>query len=315
MLDRWQRVVDIVARLLDVPAGLIMKRIPPEHHVFVSSANPDNPYDLETRFTLNSGLYCDAVMDERRKLTVIDATTDPDWNTNPDLDHGMSFYIGYPLEWPDGSLFGTICILDTKKNDTALSSADLLSEFRDVVVSDLRLLVEMAERKAAQKEVQSARDELELRVVERTQELADANRELEEANTALKVLLGRVEESRSEFEEQVVANVNELISPYVEKLKRHVDDDRARAYLSLLETNLNEITAPFASQLSAKFSRLTPTELEVAKLVMQGKTTKAIADILCTATSTVEFHRNNIRKKCGIRSTSVNLKTYLASLH
>jgi len=308
MLAKWQRIVDILAHLLEVPAGLIMKREPPEHRVFIASAGLDNPYDLQTTFTLDTGLYCDAVMQERRKLLVRDALEEPRWSCNPDLKHGMSFYLGYPLAWPDGSLFGTICVLDSKVNDRAVAYTDLLSEFREVVESDLKFLIEMSERKAAQRALRRARDELEQRVQERT-------RELEEANAALKVLLRRVEGAKAEFEEQVLANVNELILPYLQKLRRRTTDERAQAYLEILESNIEEMTAPFGSHLSAKFARLTPTEMEVAKLIMQGKTTKMIANIMNTATSTVDFHRNNIRKKIGIGSRGVNLRTYLSSLH
>lgn len=70
MLTRWQRVVDILARLLGVPAGLIMKRVPPEHGVFVASRGPHNPYVAGDTFTLDTGLYCDTVMRERRLLLV-----------------------------------------------------------------------------------------------------------------------------------------------------------------------------------------------------------------------------------------------------
>lgn len=307
-LAKWQRIVDMLARLLEVPAGLIMRRTPPEHRVFVASTGRDNPYDLCTSFTLDSGLYCDAVMRDRGRLLVRDAFADPQWNRNPDLKHGMSFYLGYPLTWPDGTLFGTICVLDSKANERAVAYADLLNEFREVVESDLKFLIEMAGRKAAQRALRQSRDQLELRVQERT-------RELEEANAALKVLLRRVESAKAEFEEQVLANVNELILPYLQKLRRRTTDERAQAYLEILEANIEEMTAPFGSQLSAKFARLTPTEMEVAKLIMQGKTTKMIAHIMNTATSTVDFHRNNIRKKIGIGSRGVNLRSYLSSLH
>ena len=334
MLAKWQRVVDILARLLDVPAGLIMKRTPPEHRVFISSANPDNPYRVDDAFTLDTGLYCDTVMRDRSLLLVRDAMRDPSWDTNPDLKHGMVFYLGLPLAWPDGTLFGTICVLDIKTNDRAITYTNLLKEFRDVVESDLRYLVEVTQRRHAQQKLQEARDELESRVLKRTKELAAANEdlrkevetrrqtelslrrreaELEEANTALKVLLQRVEDSRAELEERILTNVNDLIFPYLNRLKRCVKQEKGRTYVDIVETNINELTSPIGKRLSARFSRLTPTELEVAKLVVQGKTTKMIADILNVATSTVDFHRNNIRRKVGIRSARVNLRTYLSS--
>ena len=336
MLAKWQRVVDILAHLLAVPAGLIMRTEPPKHYVFIASASPGNPYDPNTTFTLNTGLYCDKVIRDRRMLLVRDAMEEPEWDQNPDLEHAMVFYMGFPLTWPDRSIFGTICVLDTKTNPHAIAYTDLLAEFKEVINCDLKFLVEMTERKAAQRDLQQTRDELEWRVQQRTEELAGANKglkgeiavrrktekslrkreaELEEANTALKVLLERVENSKVEFEEQILANINELIIPYVEKLKRHTTKEKARAYIGILEANVNEITAPFGSHLSSKFSKLTPTELEVVKLVIQGNTTKKIADILNTASSTVDFHRNNIRRKIGISNAPINLRTYLTSLH
>lgn len=307
IIGKWQRVVDILARIVEVPAGLIMKAEPPEHRVFISSASEGNPYKTDKVFQLNTGLYCDRVMDNREFLVVPNALEDPAWNDNPDLEHGMVFYMGLPLIWPDGAIFGTICVLDLEDNEKARHYADLLQEFKEVVDGDLRLLVELTERARVETELARARDALEIRVKERTAEL-------EEANTALKVLLERVEEAKRETEERILWNIDEQIAPYLDKLKRGNLSKRQRVYLDLLESNLQEIADQFPNRLSTTFSKLTPTELEVAKLVRQGKSTKEIADFMSIAPSTIDFHRNNIRKKVGISSARINLRTYLSSL-
>lgn len=335
MLEKWQRVVDILAAITTVPAGLIMKAMPPKHLVFVTSATEGNPYTLDTSFELDTGLYCDTVMAQRRALVVRDALKDPDWDSNPDLEHGMTFYIGVPLLWPDGSMFGTICVLDTHENEKAIQYTDLVSQFREVVEGDLKFLVEVTERKRVEAELKLARDELEWRVQQRTKELTVANRglrteiairkqaeealrrqeeELKETNAALKVLLARIEQSRREMENQVLSNLNEVVRPYLNKLKRPVELEKQLSCVSIIEANLNEITAPFTNLLCSKFRSLTPTEIEIANLVMQGKSTKEIATLTTTATSTVDFHRNNLRKKLGINSQKINLRTYLSSL-
>lgn len=328
LLSRWQRVVDLLAQIVEVPAGLIMKMEPPQHKVFITSATDGNPYPTDMAFELNSGLYCDRVMEDRSLLVVPDALEDPEWSRNPDLEHGMVFYMGLPLVWPDGSIFGTICVLDREDNAKARHFAGLLEAFKATVDGDLRLLVELAERARAEAALERARDELEERVKERTLELSRANQELrhqivtrqrsetalQEANTALKVLLERVEEAKRETEERILWNIDEQITPYLDKLKRANLSRRNRSYLDLLEANLQDIADQFPNRLSALYTKLTPTELEVAKLVRQGKSTKEIADFLSTAQSTIDFHRNNIRRKVGISSSRINLRTYLSSL-
>jgi DNA-binding CsgD family transcriptional regulator len=322
LLAKWQRIVDLLAGVLDVPAGLVMRAAPPDHLVLVSSASRANPYVPGMAFTLNTGLYCDAVMDNRAKLLVRDAAREPRWQDNPDLVHGMTFYLGYPLSWPDGAIFGTICVLDGRDNDQAIRYGELLGEFSRVIDGDLALLVEMSERKRLLGELERAREELEARVVTRTIELTNANgrlkereSQLEEMNVALRVLLNQVEKSKAEVEEQVVRNINELVLPHLDKLRRKARNEETATYAALIEQNIRAITTPLAKRLSNEFASLTPTEVEIAQLVMQGKSTKEIALALSRAPSTIDFHRNNIRRKLGIDSRNLNLRDYLSSLH
>jgi DNA-binding CsgD family transcriptional regulator len=72
--------------------------------------------------------------------------------------------------------------------------------------------------------------------------------------------------------------------------------------------------SPFTRSLSNKFLRLSPTELEVSNLIQRGKSTKDIAEIMNLAESTIDFHRNNIREKLGVKNKNIGLKTYLSSL-
>jgi PAS domain S-box-containing protein len=143
---KWQRIVDLMARTVGVLAGLIMKVDPPQIEVFISSATEGNPYKKGERADLNTGLYCETVMKQRSPLLVPDALQDPQWNHNPDIELGMIYYLGFPLVWPDGELFGTICVLDVKNNPQASTYKDLLCEFQQIVEGDLRIIFEAAER-------------------------------------------------------------------------------------------------------------------------------------------------------------------------
>jgi DNA-binding CsgD family transcriptional regulator len=149
---------------------------------------------------------------------------------------------------------------------------------------------------------------------EREQELELQRQKLEETNTALRVLLKAREEDKRDLEDKVLANVKELVNPYIEKLNNSGLDARQKAYLEIVESNLNDIISPFLHQLSSKYLSLTPREIQVAGLVREGKTTKEIAEILSISTNAVDFHRKNVREKLGLKNRSANLRTHLLSL-
>jgi PAS domain S-box-containing protein len=183
------------------------------------------------------------------------------------------------------------------------------------IVGAIELALEITERKQAEKELQKSHIELEQRVKERTRELKNQTKKLEEINTALKVLIDKRDEDKSNLEENVLSNVNNLILPYLNKLKKIVSDSTQKIYIDVLETNVNEIILPFANKLSLKYMSLTPTEIRVANLVKQGIRTKEIAKMLDSSPKTIEAHRENIRKKIGIRNKKANLRSHLLSLH
>ena len=149
---------------------------------------------------------------------------------------------------------------------------------------------------------------------ERESELALKNIKLEEANVALKVLLTRREEDKSELEEKVILNMEGLAAPLIEKLRMTRLSDKQTAYVDALESNMKEIISPLARSLSSKYLKLTPSEIQVANLVKQGNTSKEIANLLNLSTQTIDFHRKSIRKKLGINNKKASLRTHLLSI-
>ncbi len=148
----------------------------------------------------------------------------------------------------------------------------------------------------------------------RERELSEKSRNLEDANTALKVLLKRREEDKAELEEKVLYNMRELIIPYLDNLKMSPLDSRQLNQVKILERNINEIISPFMRTLFSKHPNLTPMEIKVINFIKEGRTTKEIAELLHISARTIEVHRDNIRKKIGLRSRKVNLRSYLLAI-
>lgn len=164
-----------------------------------------------------------------------------------------------------------------------------------------------------QREIQERR-ETEHKLRERESDLVMEKANLQETNTALKVLLKRREVDKQEFEEQVMYNVKELILPYMDMLKSTATDERQEAYLSILETNLGDVTSAFTRSLSLEFYGLTTAEIKVASFIRQGKKTREIASLLGLSTRTIDASRQSIRQKLRIKNKKANLRTLLQSM-
>ena len=153
---KWQHILDLAARLIHVPAGLIMQLHEHDIEVFLASQTAENPYHQHETASLQTGLYCETVVGTRRDLMVPNALTDPLWDQNPDIALQMVSYFGVPIRWPDGEVFGTFCVLNREEHHYASMHQELIHQFREMIEIDLKLLTlnHQLQRHAALKELQ-----------------------------------------------------------------------------------------------------------------------------------------------------------------
>jgi PAS domain S-box-containing protein len=167
--------------------------------------------------------------------------------------------------------------------------------------------------KELQKEIEERRA-MEKMLLDRERDLQMEKANLQEANTALKVLLKRREADKRALEEQVLYNVKKLVLPYLNKVQKESPDERHKTYLSIAESNLGDVTCGFSRRLSLAFYGLTVSELRVADFIRQGKKNRDIADMLGLSVRTVEAFRQSIRNKLLLQNKKVNLRTFLMSV-
>ncbi len=149
--------------------------------------------------------------------------------------------------------------------------------------------------------------------MERISRERQMQRELRELNIALGVLLQRAEKDRETLSESIAINVQELILPYVDKLKTGRLCKEQKTDIEMLEANLLEICSPFMKNMSLQNAHISPMEVQVANLIKVGKRNKEIASILGISLNTVMTHRYRLRSKLGLNQKKVNLAAYLNS--
>jgi PAS domain S-box-containing protein len=146
VLGNWQRIVDLLANIVRVPSAVVCKLEPPNftHYRIVTSSNSEgNPFPVDQTFPMDIGTFCETVIKSRESLLVADAREDDQWRSAPEIRVGMVSYLGFPVLWPDGRMFGTICVLDEKANRYSNLYQELLLHCRDVLQGDLQTLARL----------------------------------------------------------------------------------------------------------------------------------------------------------------------------
>ncbi len=189
------------------------------------------------------------------------------------------------------------------------------------------VMEDITARKLAELELVQHKENLERLVerrthalVERDQQLAAQNVQLEEKAIALSQMIQQLERERRRSKEDLVASVHGQLLPLVERLTtgaRDVD----RTYLGLLNTQVRALVSPMSRRLTNPTYGLTPTELELCGYIKDGLSSQQIAKLIGVSLRTVDAHRRNIRKKLGLVSEGMpggakgqNLRVFLKGL-
>jgi PAS domain S-box-containing protein len=171
----------------------------------------------------------------------------------------------------------------------------------------LEIAKNITRRKRAEKKQRDITQTLEEKVRARTAELEDMN-------ATLRILLKKREEDKNEIGEKIFANHKLILSPIMDHLKKSLTLESQKEMMDLLESELKNIISPFSKQLSDKMVNLTPKEIHVADLIKFGKSNKEISEIMHSSIHTISRHRENIRKKTGLKNKKVNLRSFLSTL-
>ncbi|MCG6536261.1 MAG: LuxR C-terminal-related transcriptional regulator, partial [Syntrophales bacterium LBB04] len=167
----------------------------------------------------------------------------------------------------------------------AADEGPFLKEERVLLEEVARRISTIAIRISAERELQ-----------ENNKQLSIERIALQDANTALRAVLGNIEAEKQRIYKDMQVNIDKVIMPILQALSVELPKAQ-RKYAEILKTNLEEITSPFTSRFLYQYQSLTPTEITICSMIRNGLRTKEIAQLRAVSTATINRHRENIRKK------------------
>jgi DNA-binding NarL/FixJ family response regulator len=101
-------------------------------------------------------------------------------------------------------------------------------------------------------------------------------------------------------EENMFIKLKRFVFPYLEELDGCKISADAKAYVNIINTNLNDIVSNYSKTVFAKYMNLTPTEIRIADFIRDGKNSKAIAQMLGLSPNSVQWHRKKHSRKAWL---------------
>jgi two-component sensor histidine kinase len=147
--ESFDRVTRLVAQFLSSPVALV-SLVSPERQFFKSAFGLTEPL-ASKRETPLSHSFCQHVVTSGESLIVENAKEHPIVSTNCAIaDMGVAAYLGVPLTTPAGEVLGSLCVVDTTPRTWSDDDVRVMRDFAEIVMREIALRHEVAQRKRAE---------------------------------------------------------------------------------------------------------------------------------------------------------------------
>jgi DNA-binding NarL/FixJ family response regulator len=217
------------------------------------------------------------------------------------------------------------------KTNRSFAKQDLLKELRE---QNEQLKAEIATKKIAEGQHQNEQAYLKRQVEKKTRELSHTVEDLEltlttlratekeldhkkmelnNINAALTVMLQRREQEHEQIHKELAVKIEKKVMPLFKKAHNKLTNPSKDLIATAME-NLMDILISHPQGNQLMYANLTPRELQIVYYIRKNKTSKEMAALLGLKLSTIEFYRENIRKKLRIKNKKINLKKFITNV-
>ncbi len=140
ILGVWQKMVDVLSRVLHVDLSFISNINRDISEFIVVDEENTHKHPVHQEFNI-AGHYCEKTIKNKQKPHVVeDASKSKQWKHMLDYDVPYLSYLGYPVRWPNGVIYGTLCVVNHKSRNFKEIEMKLMTTYRDQVQSHLSIL-------------------------------------------------------------------------------------------------------------------------------------------------------------------------------
>jgi len=139
VVEQWQQLLDLLLDFAEAQDALINYYQAPYLRIEKGSSNRENIFSEGEKFNVQ-GLYCNDVIEQKSALEINNAAEIKKWQNSIYMENGLIAYLGYPILWPTGEIYGTVCIHDKKERNFNDLVQKQIKFIKNLIESDLEII-------------------------------------------------------------------------------------------------------------------------------------------------------------------------------
>jgi DNA-binding NarL/FixJ family response regulator len=140
----------------------------------------------------------------------------------------------------------------------------------------------------------------------------DTEEQLSLAQDRARNIMTLISEEKRQIVENIRGNIGLVALPLIDQLRTTATAEQ-QELLDVLENRVNHVTRRLGIGIDSGLPErsLTRRQILICEMIREGLTSKDIAQAMGCSPSTINNHRNTIRKKLGLTGKGANLQAYL----
>ncbi len=140
--EKWQNLLDLVAQIYSSQGAWLNQANIKGIETIISSRGGKNNVPPGSIIKQGVNIYCKHVIQDKKTVYVPNADSSNEWKDNPEYaGMGYKSYLGVPIQWPNGDIFGTLCAMDKKESCYSDLFIKLMEQLKLIIESDLQHLL------------------------------------------------------------------------------------------------------------------------------------------------------------------------------
>lgn len=131
---KWKSLLNLISEITESSGAFVWRSSVQGNEFLIKSCGVPGAEPIANMLMADAAAYCEKVLNTNKRLIVNNSLADDEWKHLPS---GQTAFLGYPIIWPVGQVFGVICIINNREKKFWNWAQQMLAQYASIMEDDL----------------------------------------------------------------------------------------------------------------------------------------------------------------------------------